>query len=154
MQIKSKWTMKGHFKHLRFKTFLMVSWGPNLMFFPFPTKALNICNSHTSATPKMRVHLGVIGVHPLHSPPFVRVCLTLKHIFGLMGLCTSHLVTNPMLGLRHLLWLGPLSSQIIVASLCSIRLFLIIPIFANLRYVCKLVLKIVMRETSIAFACK
>jgi hypothetical protein len=30
--------------------------------------------------------LGVIGLHPLHSPPFVKMCFTLKHIFGLMGL--------------------------------------------------------------------
>jgi len=44
-------------------------------------------------------HLGVIGLHPLHSPPFVKMCFTPKHIFGLMGLCISHLVTNPMLGL-------------------------------------------------------
>jgi len=40
-----------------------------------------------------------MGLHPLHSPPFLRVCLTPKHNFGLMGLCISHLVTNPILGL-------------------------------------------------------
>jgi hypothetical protein len=28
-----KWTIQRHFKHLRFKTFLMVAWGPNFMFF-------------------------------------------------------------------------------------------------------------------------
>jgi hypothetical protein len=32
-KIKSKWTMQGHFNHLCFKNFLMVSWGPNLTFF-------------------------------------------------------------------------------------------------------------------------
>jgi hypothetical protein len=34
-----------------------------------------------SATLKVGVHLGVIGLHPLHSPPFVRetVCFTPKH---------------------------------------------------------------------------
>ncbi len=32
-----------------------------------------------SVTPKVGVHLGVIGLHPLHSPPFVKVCFTLKH---------------------------------------------------------------------------
>jgi hypothetical protein len=47
-------------------------------------------------TPKVGVHLGVIGLHPLHSPPFVKVCFTPKHFFALMGPWTSHLVTNPM----------------------------------------------------------
>ncbi len=75
--------------------------GPILCFFAFPTKVLNICNSRMNATPKMEVHLGVIGLHPLHSPPFVKVCFTPKHTFGLMGPYTSHLVMNPMLGLRH-----------------------------------------------------
>ncbi len=49
----------------------------------------------------MKVHLRVIGLHPLHSPPFVRVCFTPKHIFGLMGTCISHLITNLMLELRQ-----------------------------------------------------
>ncbi len=31
MHIKSKWTMQGHFKHLYFKTFLLVSWRPNFV---------------------------------------------------------------------------------------------------------------------------
>jgi hypothetical protein len=47
-------------------------------------------------------HLGIIGLHPLHSPPFVKVCFITKHILGLMGPCTSHLVANPMLRLWHL----------------------------------------------------
>ncbi len=102
MQIKSKWTMRGHFKHLRFKNFLIVSWGPNLVFFSFSTKALNICNSHTNVTPKVGMHLGIIGLHPLHSPSFVRMCFTPKHTFGLMGPYASHFVTNIMLGLWHL----------------------------------------------------
>jgi hypothetical protein len=49
------------------------------------------------------MHLGVIGFLPLHSPPFVKVCFTPKHIFDLMGLCTSHLVMNSMLKLWHLM---------------------------------------------------
>ncbi len=60
---------------------------------------MNIRNYCTSATPKVGVHLGVIRVHLLHSPPFVRVCFTPKHTFGLMDPCTSHFVVNPMLGL-------------------------------------------------------
>jgi hypothetical protein len=54
-----------------------------------------------SATPKVGVHLGVIGLHPLHSFPSMRVCFTPKHTFGLMGPCTSHLITYPMLGLQQ-----------------------------------------------------
>jgi len=49
--------------------------------------------------PKVGMHLRIIELHPLHSPPFMRVCFTPKHILGLMGPCTSHLVVNPMLGL-------------------------------------------------------
>jgi len=54
-----------------------------------------------SATPKVGMHLGVIGLHPLHSPPFVKVCFTPKHTLGLMGIYISHFVADPMLGLRH-----------------------------------------------------
>ncbi len=66
------------------------------MFFPFPTKALNIHNSHMNATFKVGMDLGVIGFHPLHSPTFVRMHFTPKHIFCLMGACLSHLVANPI----------------------------------------------------------
>jgi hypothetical protein len=69
--------------------------------FAFPTKSLNIHNSRTSAIPKVGMHLGVIGLHPLHSPPFVKMCFTTKHTLGLMGPCTSHFIINPMLGLQH-----------------------------------------------------
>ncbi len=47
--------------------------------FSFPTKNLNIHNSHMNITPKMEVHLGIIRLHPLHSPPIVKVCFTPKH---------------------------------------------------------------------------
>jgi hypothetical protein len=60
--------------HLCFKTFLIVYWGPNLIFFAFPTKVLNIKDSCTRVTPKVGVHLGIIGLHPMHSPPFVKTC--------------------------------------------------------------------------------
>jgi len=63
--------------------------GAHQCLFTFPTKVLNICNFRINVTPKVGVHLGIIGLHPLHSSPFVRVCF--------MGLYTSHLVTNPML---------------------------------------------------------
>jgi hypothetical protein len=42
-----------------------------------------------------------LGFHPLHSLAFVKVCFTPKHIISLMGLCTSHLVANTMLGLQQ-----------------------------------------------------
>jgi hypothetical protein len=79
----------------------MGSWGPNLAFVCLSTKALNIHNFHMSVTFKVGVHLGVIGFHPLHIPPFVKVCFTPKHTLGLMGPCTSHLITNPMLLLQQ-----------------------------------------------------
>ncbi len=91
--------MQRHFKHLRFKNFLMISWGPIWCLFTFPTKALNIYNSYMNTTPKVGVPLGIIRLHPLHSPPVVKVCFTPKHIFGFMGPCTSHFVANLMLGL-------------------------------------------------------
>jgi len=68
------------------------------VFFPFQPR-LQTFAIRMSATPKMEVHLEVIGLHPLHSTPFVKMCFTPKHIFGLMGPRTSHLSTNPMLGL-------------------------------------------------------
>ncbi len=55
--------------------------GPIWCLFSFSTKVLNICDSRTSATPKVGVDLKVIGLYPLHSPPFVKVCFTPKHIF-------------------------------------------------------------------------
>jgi hypothetical protein len=95
--------MRGHFRHFHFKIFLMVFWGPNLVHVCLFNQSFEIQNSCTSATPKMGVHLEVIGLHLLHSPPFVKVCFTFKHILlGLVGLCTLHLIMNPMLGLQHI----------------------------------------------------
>ncbi len=73
--------------------------GPIWCFFSFPTKAPNIHNSCTNAT--FKVHLGVIRLHPLHFPPFMKMCFTPQHTFSLMGPCTSHFVANPMLGLQQ-----------------------------------------------------
>jgi hypothetical protein len=47
--------------------------------FSFSTKALNIQDSRTNATPKVGMHLGIIGFHFLHSPSFVKVCFTSEH---------------------------------------------------------------------------
>ncbi len=101
--------------------------------FAFPTKALNICNSRTNAIPQVGAHLGVIGLHPLHSPPFVRVYFTPKNIFGFISLCISHLVTNPMLGLWHM----PCLLQLIVLWHLSkvIRLFLVACVHYNYKRV-------------------
>jgi hypothetical protein len=101
MQIRFKWTMWRLLKHLCFKTFLMVSKEPNLVLVYFSnqgSKHLQLC---MNATPKVGVQLGVIRLHPLQSPPFMRVCFTRKHTLGLMGLCISLLVMNPMLRLQH-----------------------------------------------------
>ncbi len=59
----------------------------------------NCSNSRTNVTPKVGVLLGGIGLHPLHFPPFVKMCFTSKHTISLMGPCTSHLIANPMLKL-------------------------------------------------------
>jgi hypothetical protein len=53
--------------------------GPIWCLFAFSTKVLNIRNSCISATSKMGVDLQVIGLYPLHSPPFLKVCFTPKH---------------------------------------------------------------------------
>jgi hypothetical protein len=55
------------------------------VFFAFPTKALNIHNSSINVTFEMGVHLGVIGLHPLHSPPFLKMCFTPKQFSWLHG---------------------------------------------------------------------
>jgi hypothetical protein len=81
---------------------------------------LNICNLYTSAIPKVGMHLGIIGLHPLHSLPFVKVCFTPKYTFGFMGLYISHLVTNPMLGLQHIDFLGFCE----FITICSLFVFL------------------------------
>jgi hypothetical protein len=47
------------------------------------------------------VHLGMIMLHPLHSPPFVRMCFTPKHAFGLMDPYISILATNPVLRMQQ-----------------------------------------------------
>ncbi len=91
--------MQRNFKHLRFKKWY--HGGPIWCLFTFSTKVRNICNFHMSATPKVGVHLGIIGFHPLHSPSIVRVYFTPKHTFGLMGPYTLDFVANPMLGLGH-----------------------------------------------------
>ncbi len=48
----------------------------------------------------------------------------------------------------------PLSSQITRASLCLIRVSLVIPIIANLRYACGPTLNMVVKKTSLIFTCK
>jgi hypothetical protein len=101
MQIKFKWTMQGHFKHIRFKNFLMVSWEPNLVVVYLSNQGSEHSQLCTSVTLKVGMHLGIIGFHLLHSPSFMKVCFTPKHIIDLMGPCNSHLVVNPMLGLWH-----------------------------------------------------
>jgi hypothetical protein len=62
------------------RPFQWCSGGPIWCLFSFSTKVLNTWDSHTNATPKMRMHLRIVGFHLFHSPPFVRVCFTFKHI--------------------------------------------------------------------------
>ncbi len=99
MQIKSNDQCEGTLSTYVSKPFQWYLGGPIWCLFSFPTKALNIHNSHTNVTLEVGVHLGVIGLHLLHSPPFVRVCFTPKHTLNFMGPYTSHFVVDPMLGL-------------------------------------------------------
>jgi hypothetical protein len=90
---------KGTLRIYVSKPFYWYPKGSIWCLFDFSTKALNIYNYHTNATIKVGVHLGVIRLHPLHFPSFVKMCFTPTHTFGLMGPYTSHFVMNPMLGL-------------------------------------------------------
>jgi hypothetical protein len=72
--------MQGHFKHLHFKTFLMVSWGGHLVLvflFNQGSKHLQLpheCNSQNGNA------LESYWVSSLAlSPSLVRVCFTPKH---------------------------------------------------------------------------
>ncbi len=71
---------------------------PNLVFFFLSNQGFehlqlsHECNSQSGS---------VLGSHPFHFPPFVRMCFTPKHTLNLIVFCTSHLITNPMLGLQH-----------------------------------------------------
>jgi hypothetical protein len=71
--------------------------GPNLCSFALLIKRLNIWDSCTSATPKVRVHLGIIGVHSLAPSP---TCESLFHsqtnFLGFMCSCIPCLVVNLM----------------------------------------------------------
>jgi len=49
---------------------------------------------------------------------------------------------------------SPLYSEITVVSLFLIKVSFVIPIVANLRYGCKIVLKIIGRKKLVAFICK
>jgi hypothetical protein len=55
----------------------------NWCLFSLSTKALNIWNSHTNATPKVGMDLGVIGLDLLHFPPFAKLCFSPKHTLWL-----------------------------------------------------------------------
>jgi hypothetical protein len=67
------------------------------VFFSFLTKAMNIQDSCTNATPKVGMHLGIIGFNFLHFPSFVKMCFTLEHIFLASWALAFHLVANQML---------------------------------------------------------
>jgi hypothetical protein len=56
--------------------------------FVFSTKVLNIWDFHTSATPKMGIHLEIVGLNLLHSPSLVRMCFIPTHT--LLASCALH----------------------------------------------------------------
>jgi hypothetical protein len=65
--------MWKHFKHLHFKTFQLYHGGPIWCLFAFSTKAQNIWDFGMNVTPKVGVHMEVIGFNLLHSPSLVKV---------------------------------------------------------------------------------
>jgi hypothetical protein len=101
--IITQWIIWRHFRHLHFKTFTMVSWGPNLVFFYLfneGSKHLGLlyeCNSQNESA---------LRSHWVQSFTLSPICESVFHIWthslGLMSFCTLHLVANPMLGVWHL----------------------------------------------------
>ncbi len=95
--------MWGHFRHLHFKTFSMVSYKLNLVIFSFFNKGpkylelLDKCNSQSR---------NALGSHWAPSLALSSICESVFHIqthfLDLMGPYTPHLVMNPMLGLQQL----------------------------------------------------
>jgi hypothetical protein len=82
-------------------------------FFSFLNKALNIQDSHTSTTPKMGMHLRVIGLHPLHSP-HLRDCVSHPNtLFWPHGSLHSTFNCEPNVKVATLMnWTRPLSSHV------------------------------------------
>jgi hypothetical protein len=102
MHIRSKWTMRGHFKHPHSKTFLMVSWGFNLVFVYLFNQGfkhsglLHECNSQSGSAFKSH------WAPSLALSPICEIFFrTQTHSLDFMALCTPHLVANPMLRLWH-----------------------------------------------------
>jgi len=87
-------------KHLNFKTFSMVSWGPNLVLVCLFNQGykhlgfLHKCNSQSGSA---------FGNHWASSFGLSYICEnvfhTQTHFLDLMGLCTLYLVLNSMLRL-------------------------------------------------------
>ncbi len=81
--------------------------GPNWCLFSLSTKALNIWDFPTNATPQVRMHFGNHWVHSLTlSPTCENVFYSQTYFLGLMCFCTRHLFMNPMLRLQHTRFFG------------------------------------------------
>ncbi len=79
--------------------------GPNWCLCALWTKGLNIWDSRTNATPKVKVHLGIIGVHSLApSPTCESLFHSRAHFFGLMCSCIPHLVANSISRFQQDAW--------------------------------------------------
>ncbi len=89
-----KWTMRGHFNIYISRPFQWYLRGLIWCFVSFSAKALNIQDFRISVIPKVGVYLGVIGLHPLHSPPFVIVCFTFEHTLLTSWAHTLHWVAT------------------------------------------------------------
>ncbi len=102
MHFRSKWKMQGHFKHLNFEAFPMVSWRGNFMFvflFNQGSKYLRLsyeCNSQCKSA--FRNHWAQFLAL---SPTCESVLHSWTHSFGITCPCTPHLTVNPILRLQH-----------------------------------------------------
>jgi hypothetical protein len=101
--ILSIWASKPFYGHLR---------SPTWCLFAFPTKTPKIHNSHMSATSKVGVYLGVVGLHPLHFSHLWKCFSHLNTFFWPHGPLYSTFSCNPMLGCNkniRMFWRFPIA---------------------------------------------
>jgi hypothetical protein len=94
--------MWGQFRHLHPNNFPMISCKPNFVFFYLSNKGFEHLRLPHECNPKVGMHLGIIMLHPLHSPPFA---------LGFMGPCTPHSNREPNVKVATM-WMNSLGNQL------------------------------------------
>jgi hypothetical protein len=72
-------TRPSTFEMLRIREHAPTPSPSTIFIFRLVVESIKELGGVSSVIPKVGVHLKVIGLHPLHSPPFVKVCFTPKH---------------------------------------------------------------------------